>query len=222
MRRRRTFVAGLSAAAMSFRADAQRRDWIDIESRQQLRGLQMSLTKRYRIPASVVAIIKDGELVDSLIASQTLGELPPSLNLDTYFQVASISKVVNAIVVLRLAEQRKLSLDAPVNTMLRSWQLTGVSQPYVDAVTPRLLLCDRGGTNVPGFPGYLSGAPLPTLVEILNGAPPATRSTLVRADKFRIADHVSHQDRSKAALGHSGSPALRRPSAYFSRNSVFW
>jgi hypothetical protein len=88
MLRRRTFIAGLSVAAMSFRADAQRRDWIDSERRQQLRELQMSLITRYRIPASVVAIIKDGELVDSLIASQTLGELPSSLNPDTYFQVA--------------------------------------------------------------------------------------------------------------------------------------
>jgi CubicO group peptidase (beta-lactamase class C family) len=35
------------------------------------------------------------------------------------------------------------------------------------------LLAHRGGTNVPGFPGYPAGARLPSLLEILDGAPPA-------------------------------------------------
>src|SRR5262245_26490245 len=36
------------------------------------------------------------------------------------------------------------------------------------------------------------------------------RARLVAADELRVADHVGHQDRGKAALlGHSGTPASR-------------
>src|SRR5262245_58294046 len=39
------------------------------------------------------------------------------------------------------------------------------------------------------------------------------RARLVAADELRVADHIGHQDRGKAALlGHSGSPASRAPS----------
>src|SRR4029453_13700822 len=42
------------------------------------------------------------------------------------------------------------------------------------------------------------------------------RSGLVAADELRVADHIGHQDRGKAALlGYSGMPAIRRPSANF-------
>ena len=86
------------------------------------------------------------------------------------FQAASISKVIAGLAVMRLVEQRKLGLDTPVNELLRSWKLEGDG---AGKVTPRLLLAHRGGTNVPGLPGYAAGARLPTLPEILDGAPPA-------------------------------------------------
>jgi CubicO group peptidase (beta-lactamase class C family) len=38
---------------------------------------------------------------------------------------------------------------------------------------PPSTLALTGGTNTPGFVGYRPGAPLPTLIEILNGTPPA-------------------------------------------------
>jgi CubicO group peptidase (beta-lactamase class C family) len=88
----------------------------------------------------------------------------------SYFQAASISKVIAGLTVMRLVEQRKIGLDTPVNELLRAWKLGGIG---ADKVTPRLLLAHRGGTNVPGFPGYAAGAKLPTSIEILDGAPPA-------------------------------------------------
>ena len=39
------------------------------------------------------------------------------------------------------------------------------------------------------------------------------------ATELRVADHVGHQDRSEAAIGHSGMPASRKPIAYFSMSS---
>jgi len=43
-------------------------------------------------------------------------------------------------------------------------------------------------------------------------------SSLVVAHELRVADHIGYQDCGKAALlGHSGTPALRRPSMSRSR-----
>ncbi len=116
---------------------------------------------RHRVPGASVALIRDGEIADT----EAIGADPRTL-----FQAASISKVVTAVVVLRLVEQGRLGLDTPVNEMLRSWVLPGAGAP---AVTPCLLLSHRAGTTVPGFPGYAVGAPLPDLIQILDGTPPA-------------------------------------------------
>ena len=119
------------------------------------------LLSRHRVPGASVALIRDGEIAELA----AIGADPQTL-----FQAASISKVVTAVTVLRLVEQGRLGLDTPVNEMLRSWALPGAG---AQSVTPRLLLSHRGGTTVPGFPGYAVGVPLPTLLQILDGTPPA-------------------------------------------------
>src|SRR5262249_13581306 len=49
---------------------------------------------------------------------------------------------------------------------------------------------------------------------------PRQRPSLVAADELRVADHVGHQDRGKAALlGHSGTPARRSPSPSSAKSS---
>jgi CubicO group peptidase (beta-lactamase class C family) len=41
--------------------------------------------------------------------------------------------------------------------------------PFDGPVTLRMLFAHRAGTNVPGFPGYRQGEPLPDLPQILSG-----------------------------------------------------
>ena len=125
--------------------------------------------RRHRVPGVSVALIRGGEISERV----ALGA-----DLRTLFQAASISKVVTAVVVMRLVEQGRIGLDMPVNEMLRSWALPGDG---AQSVTPRLLLCHRAGTTVPGFPGYAVGAPLPDLLQILDGKPPAN-TPAVRVD----------------------------------------
>jgi len=118
-----------------------------------------ALTRQHRVP-DVCAI--------ALGASDEVFQSGPDA--PAFFQAASISKVITGLTVMRLVEQQRIVLDAPVNEMLRSWKLEGAG---ADKVTPHLLLAHRGGTTVPGFPGYPASAKLPTLLEILDGAPPA-------------------------------------------------
>jgi len=60
-----------------------------------------------------------------------------------------------------------------INTELRSWKLPDAPEAKGKPVTLRELLTHTGGTTVHGFPGYASDAPVPTLVQVLNGEKPA-------------------------------------------------
>ena len=92
---------------------------------------------------------------------------------DTLFQAASLSKFVAAVSAMRLVDQKRLSLDTDVNAALTSWKVPTDSFDKDLPVTLRGLLSMTGGIGVPGFIGYEFGVPLPTLTQILNGAPPA-------------------------------------------------
>ena len=56
---------------------------------------------------------------------------------------------------------------------LTSWRVPANAFDAEHKVTLRELLSMTGGINVPGYPGYERGKPLPTATQILEGAPPA-------------------------------------------------
>jgi CubicO group peptidase (beta-lactamase class C family) len=91
----------------------------------------------------------------------------------TAYQAGSMSKTVTAVVALRLVEQGRLALDRDVNAALTSWHVPRTSLTRRHPVTLRGLLSMTAGINVPGFVGYRPGATLPSLVQILDGSPPA-------------------------------------------------
>jgi CubicO group peptidase (beta-lactamase class C family) len=98
---------------------------------------------------------------------------------DTRFQVASLSKWLTAIGVMRLVETGDLDLDAPVSTWLTRWSLPESPHP-ADAVTLRRLLSHTAGlVDGLGFAGYAPDAPLPDLVGALE-APNASTGAPVR------------------------------------------
>ena len=96
-----------------------------------------------------------------------------AVDADTMFQAGSISKPVAAMAALRLVDQKKLALDADVNTELKSWKVPDSVAAKGKPVTLRELLTHTAGMTVHGFPGYAAGAPVPTVVQVLNGEPPA-------------------------------------------------
>src|SRR5690606_32921046 len=62
-----------------------------------------------------------------------------------------------------------------------SWKLPDNELTRGSPVTLRRLLGHNAGTTLHGFPGYASGTPLPTLVQVLDGTPPAN-SQAIRVD----------------------------------------
>jgi CubicO group peptidase (beta-lactamase class C family) len=95
---------------------------------------------------------------------------------DRLFQAGSISKSVTALAALELAARGQADLDGDVNQQLTSWQLPG--SPHVSL---RQLLGHTAGTGVPFFPGYRQGTQVPTLGQVLDGAPPSA-TPAVRVD----------------------------------------
>jgi len=91
----------------------------------------------------------------------------------TLYQAASLSKFVAAIGAMRLVENGTLKLDEDVNETLTSWTVPTNEFDSTQKVTLRGLLSMTGGIGVPGFLGYAVGAPIPTLAQVLDGAPPA-------------------------------------------------
>jgi CubicO group peptidase (beta-lactamase class C family) len=97
---------------------------------------------------------------------------------DTLFQAASISKPITAVTALSLFEEQGLDPDADVRLYLDSWRLPENAFTQGTPVTLRLLLSHSAGFNVHGFPGYAPGARLPSLVQTLDGAPPASNEPI--------------------------------------------
>jgi CubicO group peptidase (beta-lactamase class C family) len=125
------------------------------------------------IPGVSVAVIHNGsiEWARGFGLRQIDGNKP--VDAETLFQAGSISKPLAALAALHLVQMGKLSLDADVNTELTAWKLPSSPAANGKPVTLRELLTHTGGTTVHGFPGYAANAPVPTLVQVLNGEPPA-------------------------------------------------
>ena len=128
------------------------------------------------VPGASIAIIDGGELIATYGYGMAQADRPVSPQ--TRLQAASISKTVNALAVLKLAQAGRIGLDDPVNRHLTSWKLPDNALTSARAVTVRMLLSHTGGTSVSGFWGYLRTDPLPTLREILDGQPPANSAAV--------------------------------------------
>jgi CubicO group peptidase (beta-lactamase class C family) len=95
----------------------------------------------------------------------------------TLFQAGSISKPIFALAVMRLVQDGKVDLDEDVNHYLTSWKVPP-NGPWQPRVTLRQLLSHSAGLTVHGFPGYLRSEKLPTVLEILDGRPPANTARI--------------------------------------------
>ncbi len=126
----------------------------------------------YHVPGVSIAVVHNGaiEWAKGYGVKDTAGH---PVTPDTLFQAGSISKPLAAMAALRQVQLGKLSLDGDVNKQLTSWQLPPSPAAPGAVVTLRELLTHTAGLTVHGFPGYAAGEPVPTLVEVLDGAKPA-------------------------------------------------
>ena len=139
------------------------------------------IMKRSRVPAASIAVIRGGEIDWAAGYGVREAGVTGTVNDETLFQAASISKPVTAAAALRMVEAGKLALDENVNRRLGSWKVPENAFTAKRPVTLRGLLSHSAGLTVHGFPGYPEGAELPNLIQILNGEKPANTEP-VRVD----------------------------------------
>ncbi|MEM8893635.1 MAG: serine hydrolase domain-containing protein [Bacteroidota bacterium] len=112
-----------------------------------------------------MAVIEGGELKEDYYFSSG-----KQVNENSVFQVASLSKWVSAMGIMKLVEDGKLDLDAPVSAYLTRWQLPP-SQFDNGGVTIRRLLSHTAGlTDGLGYSGFEDGVVPQTLEQSLTKA----------------------------------------------------
>lgn len=131
--------------------------------------------RHYGVPGLSVAVVDRGRLAWAAAWGEAERGQAVPMTTRTLLQAASISKPVAALGAFKLAGQGRLDLDRDVNAQLAAWRLPAPADPAQTGVpvTPRMLLSHTGGLTVHGFRGYIPGEPLPSLVQVLDGAPPA-------------------------------------------------
>lgn len=137
------------------------------------------LLAQFNVPAVSVAVIRDFKIEWARAWGVKDVKTSEAATVDTLFQAASISKPVAAMASLRAVQDGRFTLDQDINTILKSWKLPARPTSSGEIVTPRMLMSHTSGTDDGfGFPGYLPDAPRPSIVQILDGVPPANRGSV--------------------------------------------
>lgn len=115
---------------------------------EQLASLVTQKMSEYHVPGVALGVLKKGRLTMRGFGI-TNAENPQPLTADTLFPIASISKTVTATAIMRLVEQGKLDLEAPVRRYLPEF---AVKDPGAtrDVAIWHLL------THTPGWEGQLT------------------------------------------------------------------
>ena len=133
-----------------------------------------ALLAELHVPGVAIAVIRDFKLESATAYGVADVATGAPVTTDTRFQAASISKTIAAMASMKAVQDGRFSLDQDVNTILKSWKLPGGEFTKERPVTPRGLMSHTSGTGDGfGFPGYAPGAPLPTVVQVLDGAAPS-------------------------------------------------
>ncbi len=165
-------VVGILAAPNA-QAQSPRLDSLDAFVRAQM--------ARRHIAGLSLAIIDGGRIAAARAYGVTDDSTHAPVTTATLFQAGSISKPVSALAALHLVEAGRLSLDEDVNTRLSSWKVPENRFTATEKVTLRRLLSHNAGITVHGFPGYDVRDSVPSLVRVLDGAPP-TNTPPIRVD----------------------------------------
>jgi CubicO group peptidase (beta-lactamase class C family) len=135
----------------------------------------------YHVPAVSIAVIDSGRVAWAAAFGLKQVGGTDSVTPETMFEAGSVSKPTFDVGVMRLVQDGRLSLDDNVNDKLQSWKVPDNKFTTHEKVTLRRIMSHNAGLTVHGFPGYEAGAPVPTVLQVLNGEKPANTAP-VRVD----------------------------------------
>ena len=133
----------------------------------------------WHVPGVGIAVIDGGKVVWAKgfgVADLATGS---AVDEHTLFHGASLSKTLTAIAVLKFVQDGKIDLDQDINEQLIGWKLPPSEFTKDKKITPRRLMSHTAGMSLMAFGiGYSTTQPS-TLIDLLNGKPPATQPVRV-------------------------------------------
>jgi CubicO group peptidase (beta-lactamase class C family) len=131
-----------------------------------------ALLERYGVSGSVVAVIEDGDVAGTAAYGLADVSTGSAMRSDMVLEFGSCGKVITAWAVMRLVEDGKVDLDAPVDDYLARWQV-GTRTEDAEEVTVGRLLSHTAGLNMHGYVDHsLRRVHPPDLVGTLTGVRP--------------------------------------------------
>lgn len=146
--------------------------------------------KFYKIPSVSIAIINNGKTEWTKTYGYADIGTKRLANKTTLYQVASITKSVNSFGIMKLVQDRKLSLTKDVRNYLKTWTFPDNELSKNKTITLKNLLSHTAGLSVHGFIGYSVTDTLPTINQILNGERPANNEAIKPI--YSIDDHFEY------------------------------
>ena len=134
--------------------------------------------KFYKIPSVSLAVINNGRLEWAKTYGYADIEMERLANAATLYQVASITKSVNGLAIMKLVQDGNLSMTNDIRNYLKSWTFPDNEFSKNKLITLKNLLSHTAGLSVHGFIGYRVSDSLPTINQILNGERPANNEAV--------------------------------------------
>lgn len=124
--------------------------------------------EEFNVPGAAIALIEDGEIILQNAYGYADVKNKVKVDLNTGFNMGSVSKTVAAWGVMKLVEEGKIGLDDPAEKHLTRWKLPE-SEFDSKGVTIRRLLSHTAGLSLHGYPGWAPEDGLPSIEESLSG-----------------------------------------------------
>lgn len=118
------------------------------------------------VPALSIALVDDRQVLWSEGFGHADRERKTPATAQTIYQIGSITKVLNAIAVLQLAEQGRLNLDDPYTQHVPEFVMQ-TRWPQAKPITVRALLCHHAGLPTYLLKGFFSNQSLESLLQQL-------------------------------------------------------
>lgn len=175
--------------------------------------------RHYHVPGVSIAVINDGRIEWAKGYGVAEAGASEPVTADTVFQACSVSKPVSVTGIMLLAQSGAIDIARNVNDYLKSWRLADNTFTTTEKATIQRLMSHTAGTNVSGFDGYPAGSALPTLLQVLNGAPPAN-SEAIRVVAVPGSQY-SYSGGGMEVLQQMAEDVTGMPFQIYMKNSVF-
>lgn len=129
--------------------------------------------KHYNVAGLSVAVIDNYQIVWAKGYGYADKKEGRKVTANTMFEPGSISKSLNAVGILHLAQQGKLDLYQDINQYLGNWKFPYDTVSHGKKITTAQLLSHTAGLGVHGFPGYHRDSAIASVTDILDGRAPS-------------------------------------------------